>query len=154
MFIWSVKINRNLIWSICAIVCLSIGAAAVFTPKNATGVLKNLVDTTAKTTEQQVAMLSSFGYETDPQPMLIEEVIIPLEFDDKYTEYNNFQKISGFDLSKYKGVKAKKYTYKVLNYPDASHEVLANILVYKGKAIGGDISSAAANGFIHGFVKE
>ena len=154
MFIWSVKINRNIIWSICAVVCLSIGAMAVFTPKTSTGVLKNSVDPTAKTTEQQVSMLKVFGYEVEPQPTLIEEVIIPAEFDEKYEQYNNYQKLSGFDLSKYKGTRAKKYTYIVLNYPDTPSGVVANILVYNGKAIGGDISSTALNGFVHGFVKE
>lgn len=154
MFIWSVKLNRNMIWGICAVLCLSIGAIAVFSPKDSADVLKNSVDTTAKTTEQQVSMLQSFGYEVEPQPTLIEEVIIPSEFDEKYDAYNNYQKLSGFDLTKYKGCRAKKYTYRVTNYPDNPDGVVANILVYNGKAIGGDISATALNGFVHGFVKE
>lgn len=154
MFIWSVKLNRNLIWGICAALCLSIGAIAVFSPKESTDVLKNSIDTAAKTTEQQVAMLKSFGYEVEEQPVLIEEVIIPSEFDEDYQAYNNYQKLSGFDLSKYKGCRAKKYTYNVTNYPEQSDGVVANLLVYNGKAIGGDISSTALDGFVHGFVKE
>ncbi len=154
MFIWSVKINRNLIWSICAVICLSIGAFAVFSPKASTSVLKNSIDTVAKTTEQQVALLKAFGYEVDPQPILIEEVIIPSEFDEGYNTYNDYQRLSGFDLSKYKGTRAKKYTYTVLNYPDQKDDVVANLLVYNGKAVGGDISSVQLNGFVHGFVKE
>lgn len=154
MFIWSVKLNRNLIWGFCAALCLSIGGIAVFTPKDSMDVLKSAVNTAAKTTEQQVAFLNSFGYEVDAEPTLIEEVIIPTEFDEDYTAYNNYQKMSGFDLSKYKGDRVKKYTFKVTNYPDQKNGVNANVLVYKGKAIGGDISSAALNGFVHGFVKE
>ena len=154
MFIWSVKLNRNLIWGICAAICLSIGAVAVFSPKDVTDVLKNTVDTAAKTTEQQLVFLQSFGYEAETEPTLIEEVIIPAEFDENYESYNNYQKLSGFDLSKYKGRRVKKYTYNVTNYPDQSKGVVANVLVYNGKAIGGDISSAELNGFVHGFVKE
>lgn len=154
MFVWSVKLNRNLIWGLCAVICLSIGAFAVFTPKASTDVLKNSIDTAAKTTEQQVTLLQAFGYEVEPQPTLIEEVIIPAEFDEGYETYNNYQRLSGFDLSKYKGTRAKKYTYKVTNYPDQPDGVVANLLVYNGKAIGGDISSTALNGFVHGFVKE
>lgn len=154
MFIWSVKLNRNLIWGVCAVLCLSIGAIAVFSPKGTTDVLKNSVDTTAKTTEQQVSLLQSFGYEVESQPMLIEEVIIPAEFDESYEAYNNYQKLSGFDLTKYKGCRAKKYTYRVTNYPDYNEEVVANLLVYNNKAIGGDISASVLNGFVHGFVKE
>ena len=129
MFIWSVKLNRNLIWGLCAVICLSIGAFAVFSPKTSTNVLKNSIDTAAKTTEQQVTMLQSFGYEVEPQPILIEEVIIPSEFDTNYEEYNNYQRLSGFDLSKYKGTRAKKYTYNVTNYPEQPDGVVANILV-------------------------
>ena len=154
MFIWSVKLNRNLIWGLCAVICLSIGAFAVFSPKTSTNVLKNSIDTAAKTTEQQVTMLQSFGYEVEPQPILIEEVIIPSEFDTNYEEYNNYQRLSGFYLSKYNGTRAKKYTYNVTNYPEQPDGVVANILVYNGKAIGGDISSTALNGFVHGFIKE
>ncbi len=154
MFIWSFKLNRNLIWGVCAALCLSIGAVAVFSPKDAKDVLKNSVDTTAKTTEQQVSLLKAFGYEVEPHPILIEEVIIPAEFDSAYTQYNDLQKLSGFDLNKYKGSRVKKYTYNVTNYPDQKDGVVANLLVYNGKAIGGDISSTALNGFVHGFVKE
>ena len=154
MFIWSVKLNRNLLWGFCAVVCLSIGALAAFTPKSTQDVLKNSIDTAAKTTEQQVALLGAFGYEVEPQPTLIEEIIIPAEFDEEYEKYNDYQKMSGFDLSKYKGRRAKKYTYIVTNYPDQSDEVVANLIVYNGKAIGGDISATVANGFVHGFIKE
>ena len=154
MFIWSVKLNRNLLWGFCAAVCLSIGALAAFAPKSSQDVLKNSIDTTAKTMEQQVALLHAFGYEVEPQPTLIEEIIIPAEFDEEYEKYNDYQKMSGFDLSKYKGRRAKKYTYIVTNYPDQSNEVVANLIVFNGKAIGGDVSSTIANRFIHGFIKE
>ncbi len=153
MFIWSVKLNRNMIWGFCAALCLSIGGLAVFSPKDSADVLKNTVDTVAKTTEQQVMFLKAFGYDAEAEPTLIEEVIIPSEFDEQYTEYNNYQKLSGFDLSKHKGDRVKKYTYHITNYPDRK-EVNANLLVYKGRVIGGDISSAELNGFVHGFVKE
>lgn len=153
MFIWSVKLNRNMIWGVCAALCLSIGGLAVFSPKETADVLKNTVDTVAKTTEQQVAFLKSFGYEAEAEPLLIEEVMIPSEFDDQYVRYNDYQKLSGFDLSKHKGDRAKKYTYRITNYPDQK-EVNANLLVYKGRVIGGDISSASLNGFVHGFIKE
>ncbi|MBQ4052402.1 MAG: DUF4830 domain-containing protein [Clostridia bacterium] len=154
MFIWSIKLNRNLIWGLCAVICLSIGAVAVFTPKDSTGVLKNSVDTVAKTTEQQVRFLQAFGYEAEPQPILIEEVMIPSEFDETYSKYNDMQKISGFDLSKYKGARVKKYTYSITNYPDQKDGVVANLLVYNGKVVGGDISSSKLDGFYHGFIKE
>ena len=154
MFIWSVKLNRNLLWGFCAAICLSIGAVALFTPKGASDVLKNNIDTRGESFEQQVAFLSAFGYEADEQPVLIEEIIIPSEFDENYKKYNDFQKLSGFDLSRFKGQRAKKYTYRIKNYPNKTEEVLANVIVYGGKIIGGDIATSSPDGFIHGFVKE
>lgn len=154
MFIWSVKLNRNIMWGFCAAVCLALGAVAAFTPKDSVDVLKSTVDTTAKTIEQQTDFLKAYGYEAEKQPLLIEEVIIPSEFDDAYESYNNFQKISGFDLSKFKGYRVKKYTYLVTNYPDAKEDVYANLFIYNSKIIGGDISSSSYDGFVHGFVKE
>lgn len=154
MFIWSVKLNRNLLWGLCAALCLSIGSVAVFAPKDTVDVLKNSVDSAAKTTKQQISLLNAFGYEVEEEPMLIEEIIIPTDFDESYEKYNEYQKLSGFDLKKYKGHRVKKYTYKVLNYPNYNDEVIANLLVYKGKAIGGDVASTDIKGFVHGFVKE
>ncbi len=153
MFIWSVKLNRNIIWGICAALCLSIGAAAAFSPKESADVLKHSFDTAGKTTEQQVTFLQNFGYEAEKEPVLIEEIVIPSEFSEEYTTYNDLQKISGFDLSKFKGYRAKKYTYRILNYPDYKGEVVANLIVYKGKIIGGDVSSKELNGFTHGLTK-
>lgn len=141
-------------WGLCAAVCLSLGAIAALTPKNSTGVLKSSADTSAKTIEQQTAFLKTYGYEVESQPLLIEEVIIPTEFDDEFKTYNDYQKISGFDLSKFKGYRAKKYTYLVTNYPDTKDEVHANMLIYNGRVIGGDISSSTYGGFVHGFIKE
>ena len=154
MFIWSVKLNRNILWGLCAAVCLSLGALAAFSPKDTTDVLKNSIDTTAKTTEQQVKILKAFGYEVDPQPLLIEEIIIPSDFDEEYKRYNEYQKISGFDLSKFQGTRMKRYTYLVSNYPDVESEVHANLYIYNGKVVGGDVSSASLDGFVHGLIKE
>ena len=56
--------------------------------------------------------------------------------------------------NKYKGIRAKKYTYHVKNYPDTQEDVIANLLIYNNKVIGGDISSTALDGFTHGFIKE
>ena len=154
MFIWSVKLNRNILWGLCAAVCLSLGAVAAMTPKDSIDVLKSTVDTTAKTIEQQADFLKSYGYEAEKQPLLIEEIIIPSEFDDAYESYNNLQKISGFNLEKFKGYRVKKYTYLVTNYPDAKEDIYANLLIYNGKVIGGDVSASSNDGFVHGFVKE
>ena len=43
-------------------------------------------------------ILQSFGWEVEPQASETREVMIPAEFNDVYTTYNEMQKAQGFDL--------------------------------------------------------
>lgn len=76
------------------------------------------------------------------------EIIIPLEFDATYRNYNELQKKAGFDLSEYKGCKATVFTYKVLSYGPftAKDHAQLNLIVYNGRIIGGDISTVSTDG--------
>ena len=71
------------------------------------------------------------------------EFTIPPEFNDVWENYNNLQKEKGYDLSLYKGKKCKRYTYLI---PPLNAR--ANILVYDGKIIGGDISGITLDGIM------
>ena len=42
---------------------------------------------------------------------------------------------------------------KCPGYPEYEGKVFANVLVYRGKVVGGDICSADVSGFVHGFEK-
>lgn len=53
------------------------------------------------------------------------------------------------DLEPYHGKRVKCWTYTVLNYP-GENGVLAHLYIYKDKIVGGDISSTALDGFMHG----
>ena len=101
-----------------------------------------------------MAFLNAHGYQVTEKPVQIQEIVIPEEFSAEYEKYNEMQKLSGFDLSKFKSYRVKKYTYKVTNYEASPDEVVANVIVYNNKVIGGDISSTTLGGFVHGFVKE
>ena len=107
-----------------------------------------------KSNDDRLKFLAQFGWEADPAPTKEETVTIPDEFDRVYTGYNDIQKQAGLDLSKYKNKEVIRYCYKITNYPDYDGEVTATLLVYRNKVIGGDISSADANGFTHGFTKQ
>lgn len=106
-----------------------------------------------KSNDDRIAFLSQFGWEVDPDPAKEETVTIPDEFDRIYTGYNEIQKEQGLDLSRYKRKEVIRYTYNVTNYPEYTERVTATLLVYRNTVIGGDISSADANGFTHGFEK-
>ncbi len=104
---------------------------------------------TAVENEDRVAILRECGWEVDEEPVEFIEVKIPREFDGVYGEYNEIQKRQGMDLSKYSGRRVMRYTYKVNNHPSGEEGIVANIIAYKGKLIGGDISSPKMGGFMH-----
>lgn len=107
--------------------------------------------------EERIAFLSQYGWDVAEDPIKVEEILIPNEFDDVYTKYNEIQVQQGFDLSAYKGCRAKRWTYTILNYPGeggvqpTDGSIRANLIVYDGSVIGGDVSSVALDGFMHGF---
>ena len=107
-----------------------------------------------KTNDDRIAFLSQFGYTVKETPVTEEKVTIPSSFDSVFVGYNNLQKEQGLDLSKYKRKEVMHYKYEVTNYEGYEGTVWANLLIYRGRVIGGDICSADINGFIHGFEKE
>ena len=88
--------------------------------------------TNARTADDRVKFLAQFGWEVEPDPLDVREVVIPAEFDELYSGYNDIQKKLGFDLEKYKGCRVKK-----------------TILIRDGMVIGGDISAGGGEQFIH-----
>ena len=104
-----------------------------------------------RSNEERIEFLSQFGWTVEAAPIEDVSVTIPNEFDKVYVGYNELQKQQGLDLSKYKNKEVKRYTYKVINYPEYEGTVYANILIYRGKVIGGDICSADVNGFVVSF---
>ena len=104
-----------------------------------------------KSEDDLVAFLSQFGWTVEKTPHEEREVTIPDEFDKVFTAYNELQKQQGLDLSKYRRKSVKRYTYVITNFPDYDGTVYANLLVYRGKIIGGDICTADVNGFVRGF---
>lgn len=93
--------------------------------------------------------LRGLGYETDGATAETRTVQIPKTFDEVYETYNRMQKDCGFDLRKYAGKKVELTTFRVTNWP-TGEEVLADVLVYKKKVIGGAVYTAAVDGFMQG----
>lgn len=104
-----------------------------------------------KTVDDAAAFLAQFGWEVDPTPVDEVKIKVPAEFDKVMNSYNELQRKQGLDLSKYRGREVVRYTFKVKNYPNYSGNVMANVIVYKNKVIGGDLCSTDVTGFICGF---
>lgn len=75
------------------------------------------VDYSASTNEERLSFISQFGWEVDKDPSQVQEVLIPAEFSDVYKKYNEIQKNQKLDLEKYKGMRAKRWSYTVRNHP-------------------------------------
>ena len=105
-----------------------------------------------ETATDRVTFAKSLGYSISEQYETKKEIVIPSVFSDVYENYNALQKNNGFDLSAYKGEQAEVYTYPVTNHPEGDG-VMMNIIVCKGRIIGGDICSAEYDGFMTGLVR-
>lgn len=149
MFVYTARLNRKKVYI--AVIALVILILTIFfiVSVNSTSAVESLsVSTAAKNNEQRAEYLKSLGWEIDPEPLEEQTIIIPKEFSEIYNEYNALQAEQGFDLTKYAGKEAVRYTYSVLNYPDDSADVVADIIVYRGQVIAGDIQSTLLDGFM------
>ncbi len=155
MFVFSVRANKpKLIAALCAllviIVCLFFFVSGKDNPVTNDGE----ISAKASNEAERIAFLSQFGWEINEDPVEVSEVIIPSEFNDTYSAYNELQKKQSMDLEAYKGQRVKKWVYEVKNYPDYPADsdcIRATILVFDGMVIGGDISSIEVDGFMQGF---
>lgn len=100
------------------------------------------------TTEERMEFLLECGWETDPASETVQEIHIPERFTAVYENYNDLQLRQGYDLTEYAGRDCTLYSYTVLNYPDDSQTVIADLYVYKNRIIGGDVHSTSLNGFM------
>ena len=111
-----------------------------------------------KSADDAAGFLGQFGWVVDAGSAETVQVTIPAEFDKIFSGYNELQKAQGLDLSKYKKKEVTRYTFRITNYQGVREDgtaytgtVYANVLVYRNRVIGGDVCSAAMDGFIHGF---
>ena len=149
MFVMTTKINKKKLAIIFAAVVVAIAALVMLVSGG------NDATTTAATNvsnnDARVAFLKGFGWEVTTSPIQSSQVRIPEKSNDVFSRYNDLQKSQGYDLSQYAGKVVMRYVYQINNYPGATEPVYATLLIYKNQVIGGDITSTAAKGHIHGF---
>lgn len=89
-------------------------------------------------------IVREMGYDdVETLPYEVVEFTIPTEFNRVYERYNSLLKEGGYNLEKYKGKTCKRYTYLI-----PSVNARANIIVYEGKIIGGDICGITVDGIM------
>ncbi len=155
MFVCSVRASALRFFSVIAVSVIALITLIVFVPTYVpTSLLvgeDKIVYDNIGTPEARRAFLAGFGWEIDEGQAEAEAVVIPAKFDTVYEEYNAIQKSQGLNLERYRGKTVMRYTYPVTNYPDSDGTVLATLLVYKDRVIGGDVCSASPDGFVHGW---
>lgn len=130
-----VTLTRKGIVDAIAIMLLAVGICSRFsavgtTPKN------------GETNAQRVQYIKNLNINIQDECIETKKINIPAKFGDVYTGYNTLQKQAGFDLLDYAGCGVTLYTYAFTDKPDKR----VNILVYKGRIIGGDISDTSLEG--------
>ena len=106
-----------------------------------------------RSNEDRIAFLAQFGWEVETEPVESTTVTVPKNFDKVFAAYNELQRAQGLDLTGFGGRTVERYTYTVTNYEGYEGTVLANLLIYRGRVIGGDVCAADSAGFLHGFAR-
>ncbi len=161
MFIYSFRAATLKFFGIIAVTLVALIAVIAFVPVYTEGAQADK-DTPAlgsteysydkvRSSADAANFLAQFGWTVDGGNAKSATVTIPQEFDKVFAAYNEIQRAQGLDLSKYKKKELTRYTFEVTNYKGYDGKVYANVLVYRGKVVGGDICSADVNGFVHGF---
>lgn len=98
--------------------------------------------------------LAGLGWEIDPESEEEKQVQIPDCGAGVMADYNTLQQEQGFDLSAWEGRSVKQFSYRVTNYPGYDETVYVTLYISGRRVIGGDVHSAALNGFMHGLTRE
>ena len=153
MFVYSVKAKQIKFIMLVSFVVMTMVSLFILSNENKQTSSIKAISYSGETHEQRMEFVSQFGWDVSTEPFEVKEVIIPEETDETFSAYNEIQKSQGFDLDEFAGKRAKCWTYIVKNYEGYENQecIHANILVYDGKIIGGDICSIRLDGFMHGF---
>ncbi len=158
MFIFSVKAQNLKLGLSLAVSAIAVALVVTLVPTRGARIESGIPvspaaeaaarDEKVKDNAARVAFLRALGWEAQEEAREVKEIILPEVFDQTFRKYNELQKAFGYDLEPLKGKTLRRYTYLITNY-DYDGEVLADLLIYKDRVVGGDLRSAAANGFLH-----
>lgn len=150
MFICSVKATTLRFFGIILLSITALVGMAVFHMRGMT------VDAAAdavrfdgiRTETDRREFLSSLGYTAEGDAKTTVEYTLPKALDAVLLGYNEIQKQQGLDLGKYVGKTVTRYTYEITNHEGYEGKVYANLIVYRNKIVGADLTGTGENGFV------
>ncbi len=157
MFCFSLKSAKKRLFMLTVGIVAALLCVIIVSECRSDNIVSVSAHSSASSHEQRIAFLYQFGWNVEEDPISVDEIYIPSQFGDVYTQYNEIQLAQGYDLLPYAGRCVKKWVYAVTNYPGYSKSeayVRATILVCGNRIIGGDICSVELDGFMHGFAYE
>lgn len=112
------------------------------------GIILLLFGADSQVNQENLAYIQSFGWQVDEKPEEISHLTLPMVFDSVFTTYNTAMAPAGFDLTPYKGVRATRYTYRVLNHKETESGIVRiQVFVTKQGIIAAHICSYKPDGF-------
>jgi len=100
--------------------------------------------------EERTAYLASLGWECNAGAETHKRIKLPDCRTGGMKDYNEMQRVCGYDLAPYIGKTVDVYTLPITNYPGWTASVYATLYLYRGRLIGGDIHAASLDGFMIG----
>ena len=154
MFIFTAKIPRRSVAALWALAALAGCCALVFSLGQArpAGASALPDGTGIRTNRDRVDYLAACGWEVLPEPLTVQDLRVPETLEGSYGDYLALQQSQGFDLARCRGKRVRRYTYEITNYPTGETGVQADLLLRRGRVVGGEVFFARADGFLHGLL--
>ena len=103
----------------------------------------------ADSADARLSFIHELGWELTNAPEKRQDVKIPDCSEGSMADYNALMQAEGYDLAPYAGKTVQQYSYEIANYPGYTQTGYLTLYVSEGRVIGGDIHTAALNGFMH-----
>ncbi len=158
MFVFTAKLNRKSAVAAVAVLALALIAVILLVSLHGIGGGKSKPEKAGVGSIADAAdaarYLAGLGWEVEPQPLEIRELVIPRSFSGVFADYAALQARQGYPLAEYGGMEAKRYSFRVLNHPSGEESIVADLVVCGQTVIAGDIQSTALDGFMTGLKGE
>ena len=154
MFIYSIRASAIKLMSVVAL-ALVLVLIIVFGGETVLAAAPGEIDFSGiRKEEDRQKFLSSLGVKVKGgAPVETLAFVMPENFDRVMMGYNEIQKSQGLDLSKYAKKRVTRYTYELESYDGYDGTVYVNLLVFRSRIIGCDVSSADPEGFVLPLIK-